>query len=652
MSLKSSVNFSTKNTVFKEIVDGEQVYYYDNEYYPEIWTSNTPARKFYYPSYINPANISLSINGTLFSWPRSTKSLNTQKVSFPISLNKPDELKSQSQIEKEKEEKKKKEETELANENENQNEITDLKNVEDKEDKKENKTIEDFIFTIPQLIYKPVAPTIKEGLNLKITYSASANLTSQISYPSANLKKSDDFDWMNIRSFFLTLKSPVNLNSDLSYGTNFIKITNGISYSPVWQAHPYLSDDSKNGYTEKEIKNMKLADNKAQSQDIINTNKISINPFTYIDFLSDSQISWNSSIKLFRKNFVVTEDNEEWENKYLDFEDDNCVTVNSLSAVLSAKEFNKKIGQSVTFTAIMPPLLKQYNVNFGLSFPYVNFSLSTGLQQKTKDENVPENERWKKNPINESISISIPFFSKNVNFTQSCSYNQEDDYWESLKFSLSWNGISVSFLNSYATQYELDRESGWIPTEKDFKPYSLSFSYTPPTKTFYRWFNRISVAPSLNTSIVYDFLRPTNSYFIFSPSITFKLHKFMDLTFSTTSRNSVLYWYFHNEPGDFYNDGGFFPFNMFVDLFDSFRFDKNSLREKSGFKLKSLNMTLSHDLHDWKLNMTLKIEPRVITENGRKRYDFSPYFTIGVVWSPMESIKTTVTDKYGEFKIE
>ena len=63
-------------------------------------------------------------------------------------------------------------------------------------------------------------------------------------------------------------------------------------------------------------------------------------------------------------------------------------------------------------------------------------------------------------------------------------------------------------------------------------------------------------------------------------------------------------------------------------------------------------MTLSHDLHDWKLNMTLKIEPRVITENGRKRYDFSPQSTIGVVWSPMESIKTTVTDKYGEWKLE
>ena len=79
-------------------------------------------------------------------------------------------------------------------------------------------------------------------------------------------------------------------------------------------------------------------------------------------------------------------------------------------------------------------------------------------------------------------------------------------------------------------------------------------------------------------------------------------------------------------------------------------FRKN--REASGFKLKSVNMTVSHDLHDWKANMTLKIEPRIITENGQKMYDFKPYITIGVVWNPMESMKTKIIDDYGEWKLE
>ena len=63
-------------------------------------------------------------------------------------------------------------------------------------------------------------------------------------------------------------------------------------------------------------------------------------------------------------------------------------------------------------------------------------------------------------------------------------------------------------------------------------------------------------------------------------------------------------------------------------------------------------MTLTHDLHDWMFNFTLKIEPRVVVENGTKVYDFSPYVTIGVTWNPMESFKTSIVDKYGEWYVE
>jgi hypothetical protein len=113
-----------------------------------------------------------------------------------------------------------------------------------------------------------------------------------------------------------------------------------------------------------------------------------------------------------------------------------------------------------------------------------------------------------------------------------------------------------------------------------------------------------------------------------------------------------LYWYFHNDEGDLKSEWGGFPGNILKDLLDSFRFDNEEKRQNSGFKLKSLNMTVSHDLHDWKANMTMKIEPRIITENGKKMYDFKPYITIGVVWNPMESMKTSIVDDYGEWKLE
>jgi hypothetical protein len=87
--------------------------------------------------------------------------------------------------------------------------------------------------------------------------------------------------------------------------------------------------------------------------------------------------------------------------------------------------------------------------------------------------------------------------------------------------------------------------------------------------------------------------------------------------------------------------------NIFIDLFDSFNFAEPSKRKSSGFKLKSLDLTVSHKLHDWDFSMQLKFEPRLLTKNGTSYYDYSPYFSLGIIWNPMSSIKTQITDNYG-----
>ena len=640
ISLKSSVNFASKNTVFANKTDYQ-------------WIQFTPQRKFYYPSTVTPVNTSISLRGTLFSWPYVPKN-SSKKIEFPITLNKPEHLKSVSQINEENKKNDKSQESVNEKPGVEQNSKNETNQLFSQNEGTTEPDIQLFDFYFPDLIDSTEVNKINDGIKYELSYSLLFNLNTQISYASANLSDSQTFEWESPRSFMYNIKAPLSLKSDFSYGDSFFSTSSSISYSPVWQEHPYISDDIDNGgYSEKEIKNINLVDYKARSHDIVNLNKVSIKPFIYYEHFSDTNLSWNSTIKLFRRNFIGDSDNEEWENLFLDWDDDKSVTQNNISVLLHANEFNKKFSQSLEFSAIMPPLLKQYNTTLKLSFPYVDLSLSTGIKEKDKSNGIQDNEKWKKNSLIQTCSVNIPVLSQKIQISQSYSYNQEDKYHENLKISLSWNGLSLSYLNSYTTGYDLQKEKGWISRdEKEFLPYSLTLSYVNPSKTYYKWANRISFSPNINASLVYDFIRPVYSYFVFSPSITFKINRVIDLTFSSTSRNSVLYWYFHNEPGDFYNDGGCFPFNMFVDLFNSFRFDKKSLREKSGFKLKSLNMTLSHDLHDWKLNMTLKIEPRVITENGIKRYDFSPYFTIGVVWNPMESIKTTVTDKYGEFKLE
>ena len=652
LSTNSSVNIASKQTVFSHKEKDEEgneitVYSYDENAYEPDWLTNTPMRKFYYPSLVTPATVNLSMSGTIFAWPLKKKTSSTQN--YVITMNKPDELKTDKQLE---EERLKREEEERKAQEEKEGKKPEEKKEEKKETEEEKEKA--FAYYLPDLEYSTTSETITDGITYILTYSVGSNITTQMAYASDKIYAPDDFDWNNIRYYMYTIKVPTSVSSTLNYGGSFFTLDNKLSYSPIFQKHPYMLMEEgttavKGGYTEKDANKLKEADYKAENRDVINTNTISLKPFTYFPIITESNVSWNSNIKLYRRQFTGTPEEPEWESKTVDWEDEECITVNSFSTDLVAKESND-FRQSLRFEMVMPPLLKRYTTTLSLTFPYVTASFSTGFEEVRKTDS-KEFDKWKKSPFNQSLSVSL--FNSKLKLSESYTYNMEDENHDSFKLSASAFGMQLSYVMSYVLGYTFNNPGGWkINEEKDFLPYSLSFSYTLPSKTLYKWANRVTLSPGLSTSVVADLLRPTNSYLLFSPSIKFKIHEFLDVTFSATSRNSVLYWYFHNDEGDLYSEWGGFPGNIVKDLVDSFRFDDLSKREASGFKLKSLNMTVSHDLHDWKFNMTMKIEPRLITENGVKRYDFSPYVTIGVVWNPMESMKTSIIDEYGEWKLE
>ena len=651
--VKNSVNISSKQMEKKDFIT-------DNE---DSWKTNTPMRKFYYPSLVTPISANMNMSGTIFAWPPK-RTASTSTASFIITMNKPDELKTDKQLE---EDRKRAEEEKAAAERAEKGEGEEVKEEEKKpeeaEKTEEEKEEEAFAYLNPDLEYTAKKETVTDELTYNLTYSLGLNPTNQMAYASSNLKRSEDFDWSEIRSSMYNVKIPMSVTSKLNYGGSFFTVENKFAFSPVFQKHPYISLETENGgYSEKDAENLKIADLKAETRDINNSNSVVLKPFIYVPFMSDTNVSWNSNIKLYRRKFTGgSSENPEWEESYADWEDEESITVNSVSADVRASEFDKKLTQSVRFEAVMPPLLKKYTTTYTLGFPYVTTSLSTGFQETkadtehnrtTKDlKNKDMDKEWKKSPLNQSLSVSL--FNSKLKLSENFTYNLEDDNPESLKISASAFGLNLSYVASYVIGYDFTKENGWkVRTDKEFLPYSFSMSYSLPSKTYYTWFNRITATPSLSTSAVADLLRPTNSYLVFSPSIKFKIHEFLDVTFSATSRNSVLYWYFHNEEGDLYSEWGGFPGNVVKDLVDSFRFDDEELRKNSGFKLKSLNMSISHDLHDWKANMTMKIEPRILTENGKKVYDFKPYITIGVVWNPMESMKTNIIDEYGEWKLE
>jgi len=605
----------------------------------------SPERKFYYPSSVTPLKIGLSITGTIFEYPKQTKTVSQKKnPSFPINLTEPSTVDDGFAVADGFEEADDNENTEENDGDEEKSEEEKAKEEEEKKKKEEEekKKKEEEVTGLPKLTLGNFSTTSFAGWKYALTYSVKPVYTTQVTYATPSLPS--DFDWNNYKSLYQHFTSPTTLSSSLSYDTSYFSAINSFTFTPVYQAHPYLNitGDSSTGYTESSAASVKKTDYAARKLDLQNDNSVSYKPFLYNPYFKNTGVTYSSTVKIVRTNFIGNADEPEWEYLTLDLTDDECVTTNKLS-------LEGDFSQKLTLASTLPPLTDEYTGTLTLGFPYTTLSASTGIKY---DEDAEE---WKKEDFKQSLTFSA--FSSKLKLTESFNFDLEDWYKDSLQVSLTaWDfqvAYTMSYMyGSYMTYDDFGMAKGWAYyTEKEFLPKQISFAYANSKKTYRHWKNRISFAPSLSSSIVYDYQRPTSSYFLFVPSITFHVEDFFDLTFSSESRNDVIFRYFQNYSNQDFRVSG--ETNPILDLIDSFRFDDEQKRLNSGFKLKSLKMTITHDLHDWDISSSLTVKPRLLTDEttSRKYYDFSPLFTISVAWRPMGAMKTTVEDKYGEWTL-
>lgn len=628
-SFDSSISFSEKT---KNKTD------YTSEEQKDEFHLYSPDRKFFYPSTVTPLNTSLSIGGTIFSTTREKKSnLKKSDKQLAFDLAAPDFEKIGDAAQ------------DGADQEKSSEEKKDAAKETAKETDKDSGSLVDGSI-LPELAYSIPSKSDVTPLSYSLNYNLNPSFSSQITYASEPLKTAGDFDFNKLKSSYIQVRLPLSLTSNLSFYDNFVGVNNTITFEPYYQEHPYLADEEKDasgntngGYSESSKKSLVETDYKATYMKLYSSNSVSVKPLVYFQHFKETQISWNTNINWLRTEFIGDADNPEWDFLSVNWDDKDCVTSHTLNATLAANQFGERFKQSLTFTATLPPQVDKYFATLNLTFPYVTASADTGISKKSATDS-----DWKKEPFRQSLSVSVPLFNSKLSLTESFNYELEDMRYDSFKTSLSYGGLQAAYTMRYTTPYDFDSEKGWVAkTEKEFIPYSLSLSYASSGKKFKKWKNRIEVAPGISTSVSYDFIRPTQSFFTFAPSVTFKLHKFFFVKFSMETRNDVIYRYFQEAAGT----PGRIPgeTNPFIDLINGFRFDDEELRKSSGFKLKSFIIQMTHDLHDWDFNMKMKISPRLVTEGGKKRYDFSPFFSLSVVWRPMDSIKTKIADKYGDF---
>ena len=178
----------------------------------------------------------------------------------------------------------------------------------------------------------------------------------------------------------------------------------------------------------------------------------------------------------------------------------------------------------------------------------------------------------------------------------------------------------------------------------------LNISNSSKPFVFYAWKNRVKIEFSFNSSLNLNLIRATDSSFSFSPKLTFKIHEFLDISFSSNSRNDVIARYFQDSlnlpiviPGEK---------NVFTDLAYSFYFWDEAARKQSGFKLKSLNFDLTHYLKDWLMKFSYSVKPVLRTAASRKYYELVPTITFTVQWNPIGDIKVQAKKEDKVFSVD
>jgi len=176
----------------------------------------------------------------------------------------------------------------------------------------------------------------------------------------------------------------------------------------------------------------------------------------------------------------------------------------------------------------------------------------------------------------------------------------------------------------------------------------VAVGYRLDTGTIAAWKNRIRLNAGVETRLAVDpeaFVRDNS--FSFDLRLGVQIHRFLDLSFSSTSVNRHLYRYL---PGTAERAGERWV-NPVVDLARSFNFLNSADRIASAFKLESLRVEALHRLGDWNLSLAYQgrpeqhVEYNPDTDREEPRIVWSPALSVEVRWLP-------VPELYSSFRID
>jgi hypothetical protein len=246
-------------------------------------------------------------------------------------------------------------------------------------------------------------------------------------------------------------------------------------------------------------------------------------------------------------------------------------------------------------------------------------------------------------PLSFALSITAPF---GLTLSDSLTYDTTLEDVTGNTATLGWGPASASLVAARGYYYYPVIGSGWVAysSEKSlvFSSFKAAFSRTWKSAASAPFTASLAVDASYTQSL----LQFSNSVLALSLGLTLKVTDFIDVSLKSVSQNSSAWrycpWLFPAVELTGYSADSYFK-NPLVDILDGFAFWDTSARTSSLFKLKSLSISVAHDLHDWNLTFSLTSTPTLDTSSVPYRYVLESEFSILLAWKDVPQIKASLS---------
>jgi len=476
------------------------------------------------------------------------------------------------------------------------------------------------------------------NIRFDIDYNVSPTGSTELQFDSTNWKSYDDVNWNSVYPILASIGGSGNLNFRMNHTSGLYSNTVTFSGNGTWRLMDWETEPDKSFYS--------------TSYGYSGT----LRPFPQNPVFSQSNMQYTIRGTLFRS--IYQRDRMELEHRWGSWAKEQTrngefipgLNNHRLTTNIMANVFDNQ--QSLSTSIDLPPMDPLISINAAFRYLFSETSARITLSKPELINNRP-NEEWRINFNFTEILIFTNYSELSFNLKVDPDENNKLEV-TSISSSLSlWNfRASFTALKTYRYTFKPDNlfdyslGGNWERYgTPDLYPSDLTFSYRREFAGMEIIKDRLSFSMHVNSSLGFDLIRYTNSSFLLQFGFNLGVSNFMDLKLSLTSENTVIFRYFKGIPGmenltAIYKDGP--QNNILIDLIDSFNFFDESKRRRSGFKMKSFNLSVIHYLGDWRAELDVAMFPHMTTSRGIPRYEVSADVSFLVQWVPISEIRSDI----------